>query len=180
MCEVRIEVTECSYPSRAGRVPAEPAPSSPCHGSSRTHLHLQDQLLQAIPTRAQVLTEVLTSLFLVQAISSPYPGGGRLICGSATHSAPSWLHYRPTFAVREFLANSKAGTSKSSHLQPFSNSGSHKRPFPRVSNYIQVSAILDPGKRILFLPGGKVHVHGSKQTGNERNSDRSLDHQAGL
>lgn len=178
MCEVRIEVTECSYPSRAGRVPAEPAASSPCHGSVRTHPHLQDQLLQAIPTRAQVLTEVLTSLFLVQAISSPSPSGGRLICGSATHSAPSWLHYRPTFAAREFLANSKAG--KSSHLQPFSNSGRHKRPFPRVSNYIQVSGILDPGKRILFLPGGKVHVHGSKQTVKERNSDRSLDHQAGL
>ena len=34
LCEVRIEVTECSYPSRAGRVPAEPAPSSPCHGSA--------------------------------------------------------------------------------------------------------------------------------------------------
>ena len=144
----------------------------------RTHPHLQDQLLQAIPTRAQVLTEVLTSLFLVQAISSPSPSGGRLICGSATHSAPSWLHYRPTFAAREFLANSKAG--KSSHLQPFSNSGSHKRPFPRVSNYIQVSGILDPGKRILFLPGGKVHVHGSKQTVKERKSDRPLDHQAGL
>ena len=177
MCEVRIEVTECSYPSRAGRVPAEPAPSSPCHGSAHPSTPA-GSATQSHSYQSSSADRGSHQFVPRPSHLEPISRWGRLICGSATPSAPSWLHYRPTFAAREFLANSKAG--KSSHLQPFSNSGSHKRPFPRVSNYIQVSGILDPGKRILFLPGGKVHVHGSKQTVNERNSDRSLDHQAGL
>ena len=126
----------------------------------RTHPHLQDQLLQAIPTRAQVLTEVLTSLFLVQAISRPSPSGGRLICGSATPSPPSWLHYRPTFAAREFLANSKAG--KSSHLQPF--------PIPAgTSGRFPASPIISRSRAFLTRGNGSCSCQAAKSTSMDQN-----------
>ena len=174
MCEVRIEVTECSYPSRAGRVPAEPAPSSPCHGSA----HPSTPAGSATPSHSyQSSSADRGSHQFVPRPShlEPISRWGPIdlwVCNTLT---PFLAPLPPNFCRARVLSQ-----FKSSHLQPFSNSGSHKRPFPRVSNYIQVSGILDPGKRILFLPGGKVHVHGSKQTVNERNSDRSLDHQAGL